>query len=192
MLLDEVTLYRIEPLILCRRERLREGIDRLKGGQTLTSAAMRDRLTVKEFRSYKVERDAVFPPPTRQQREVLKCYDFHLGRGDRRSERARKLPFVGPRARRREMLLAEACRHYCSAHEMLGELLSQSALAYLFDRKWVDGEGQVEEPEGMPRRTNSTSEYAVARWRQVGALAMSDLQRSVLRHSLNALESNGG
>lgn len=192
MLLDEVTLCRVEPPILSRRERLRECIVRLKGGQTLTATAMHAMLTVKESQSYRVERDAVFPRPTRQQREVLKQYEFHLGRGDSLFKRAQKMPLVGPKAMKRSQLVSEAGRHYCHAHEMLGELLCQAPLAYLFDREWVDGDGQVEEPEGMPRRTNSTSEHAVSRWQQVGALAMSDLQRNILRHSLEALESKGG
>jgi hypothetical protein len=192
MSFTDCTLYQIEPVRLPRRERLREAIAFLKGPHPRSATSMRNLLTASEFRAYKEMRDACFPSPTLRERDVLRQYNFNLHRGDALYKRATKLPSVGFKAIKRGLLLAEGLSHYCQAHEMLGELLHQNpALACLFDRPWSDGDGQPEEPEGMPRRTNDSSEYTLHTSRHPAAATISEAQRHALAHSLATMERNG-
>jgi len=191
MPIKECTVYRIEPVRLPRRERVREAIAFLASQHPRNATSMRDLLTASEFRDYKEMRDACFPRPTLRERDVLRRYNFNLHRGDARYARATKLPSAGPKAMKRHLLLTEALAHYCQAHEMLGELLYQNpALACLFDRAWNDSDGQPEEPEGMPRRTDSTSEYVRPASQHPATGSIAGIQRDALRNSLAALNPN--
>lgn len=188
---DATTLNRVEPIGLPRSERLRETIEFLKYPSPRSTTTMQGLLTASEFRTYKQARGFCFPRPTPEEKAVLRRYNFDLRRGDSLYERGKKLPRVGLKAMKRHLLITQAQSHYCHGHEMLGELLSQSSLAYLFDRPWEDGGGQMEEPEGMPRRTDSSSEYLLHASLHPATANIAELQRGFLRDSLAALDSHG-
>lgn len=190
MILDDVTLYSNVPVSGTRRERLTFAVRHLMGPHPLKASDLRGLLTASEHRIYRAAFDATCATPTKRERGILKLYNDHLRRGDKCNEKAQVLPPVGPLGRKREILLMEAGREYCQAHEMLGELLALNPkLRYLFDREWVDGDGQMEEPEGMPRRTNSKSEHLRHPSRHPATASIADAQRHALSFALISLKS---
>jgi len=190
MILNKVTLHSTVPVTGTRRERLTFAVRHLMGPYPLKASDLRSLLTAPEHRLYRAAFDATCATPTEWERRTLKLYNDHLRRGDKCNEKARELSFVGPPGRKREMLLLEAGREYCRAHEMLGELLALNPkLLYLFDREWADGDGQMEEPEGMPRRTNSKSEHLRHPSRHPATASIADAQRHALSFALISLKS---
>lgn len=184
----DVTLYNIEPAPSTRTIRLRHALQAAQLGVPVTQTAMRRCLTASEFRNYQDAYLACYPRPTVSERRVLRQYNHDLHQGDLEYAIARKLGFVGPVARKRHLRIREAERLYCRALESLYELLDGNPLlAHLFDRVAADGQN-ADEPEGMPRYVNSSSEHVRRLSEQPHTANIASLQASALLYSLETLE----
>lgn len=187
---NTITLYSVEPGPSTRNDRLRYALHKVTHGVPVTLTAMRHCLTAAEFRAYQDLFLACYPRPTASERIVLRKYSFDLRQGDLQHARALKLNAVGMQAMKRQMHTRAAEHLYCRALERLVELLDRNPrLAYLFDRTVAEGE-HADEPEGMPRYVNSSSEHRMDALSH--AADMAAIQASALRLSLQALESAHG
>lgn len=194
---NTTTLYSVEPSRSTRNQRLRSALFVVTNGVPVTLTRMRHCLTAAEFRAYRDELQACYPRPTTSERLVLRRYNNDLREGDLQHARALKLKAVGMEAMNRQKHMRAAQHLYCRALERLDELLTLNPqLEYLFDRSVGEGE-HADEPEGMPRYVNSSSEHTMHVSQQPHTADMAGIQANALRWSMKALESqtpnrNGG
>lgn len=139
-----------------RRERLSDLLRSLEHGQAASDYIIRRALRSAQWKAYEQARDAVIPPLTAREREVLSHYRELLRRGDAAAARARRLLPFGRGAFRREVLLREMVDCFEQALLVIRE---HGRLWLLLDRPFDEWDL---EPESMPRPCGSKSEHARA------------------------------
>lgn len=180
-------LYSVQHHHPARIERLETALMRVVAGTPLGITAMRKVLTAQEFRRYEEVASASFPQPTKSEKRILARFSTLVREGDQGFVRMRKLPLVGKNAMARNYFHRDATAKYGHAHEMLVELLAcNPRLSYLFDRKVSEDEPGVD-PDSMPRRTTSTSEFVNEHDPSTPTKILAELQRVHLKASLVAL-----